>query len=879
MNQLNVSVVNADLRMSSYPLLLGHFKEDEIINSEKVLNQNWHNYLEDLFEDQQYPTELEKNHVHVDLDLNPMGIVITGLGESRLLSAYTLSKSVEVAVKRFSNYIKRNYSDDKYSKYNGSISSLCIGSGYGNLTVYESLIAIIAGIVNANKDIEKTKGLQIIKNVEFVENINHKASNIYATIFQLQRNKPHLELKLDEKGVISKYGRKRSTTHEKHKKRWHVLSSELIESKNDENKFDLLKLRSNSGYARIEEEIVLFDKQLLTGINSKGYWEPQESKALFERLIPNQFKKVLRSQVDVILQVDKYSAEIPWELLQANPDKERPTFVDTGLIRQLITKDFSTTPKILRSNKALVIGNPIYEEKENLASLQETKKETENLVRKLRDEKFDVEPLIGNTGDNNYKAILNYDCKVLHIGAHGKYTFKDGHVGIALGSGYYFGPQDFKHRSVIPEFVFINTCFSGAIHTKQEEYSQKQFGMAANIGTQLIENGVEAVIVAGWAVKDSAAKFFSELLYDELLAGYTFGEAVKKARQQCFESAEYSLTWAAYQCYGNPGYRLVKKVPKPEIEDVYILEEDVIIELENILSSTRDSKSYTVSDYITRLEKCITKAKNSGYLTSAVIELQAKIYQDCGMLEDSLAAYEKLLEQEKALFSVKSLEQYCNVFAKTLVMRSKENSSNVSEDDKQNLIKKLDSLAFIGVTAERYNLQGSGFKRLAFIEENSVKSAAYLKLMKDRYEEGYKILENDLQGSIYPLTNWYTGIAITNPTTTQKAECLRVLNDKADKFSDGIITGKNFWKDINVVNLLMCRMLFLDSSNANYINALKLIKIEILENYSVHWKKAGNIRHLQAEMEHIEVLIKFVEEERLKSQLIEIRNTLNKKCN
>ena len=68
--------------------------------------------------------------------------------------------------------------------------------------------------------------------------------------------------------------------------------------------------------------------------------------------------------------------------------------------------------------------------------------------------------------------------------------------------------------------------------------------------------GVRAVVAAGWAVDDAGAATFSTIFYDEMLKGHAFGEAVKLARCATFERHSGSNTWGAYQCYGDPEYRL-----------------------------------------------------------------------------------------------------------------------------------------------------------------------------------------------------------------------------------------------------------------------------------------------------------------------------------
>jgi len=76
---------------------------------------------------------------------------------------------------------------------------------------------------------------------------------------------------------------------------------------------------------------------------------------------------------------------------------------------------------------------------------------------------------------------------------------------------------------------------------------------------ELIEIGVRAVVVAGWAVRDDAGEFFAETFYRALLHEQkTFGEAIRKARRKTHDEPRFigCNTWGAYQAYGDPGFRM-----------------------------------------------------------------------------------------------------------------------------------------------------------------------------------------------------------------------------------------------------------------------------------------------------------------------------------
>ena len=79
-----------------------------------------------------------------------------------------------------------------------------------------------------------------------------------------------------------------------------------------------------------------------------------------------------------------------------------------------------------------------------------------------------------------------------------------------------------------------------------------------------------------------------EELYGELLDGATFGAAVHAARNAAAEVAPESMTWAAYQCYGDPGYRLEAKPRAGSSDDSSISEGELARHIEIAIARAGD---------------------------------------------------------------------------------------------------------------------------------------------------------------------------------------------------------------------------------------------------------------------------------------------------
>ena len=153
--------------------------------------------------------------------------------------------------------------------------------------------------------------------------------------------------------------------------------------------------------------------------------------------------------------------------------------------------------------------------------------------------------------------------RIVHLAGHGHYeppTTADGKArsGMVLDNGVFLTAVEVGQMQQVPELVFLNCCHIGQTgpeampRTPTVEFNR----LAASVSRELIEMGVRAVVAAGWAVTDDAAKGFACKFYECMLGGESFGRALKAARTYTHDNFPDSNTWGAYQAYGDPDYRL-----------------------------------------------------------------------------------------------------------------------------------------------------------------------------------------------------------------------------------------------------------------------------------------------------------------------------------
>ena len=136
--------------------------------------------------------------------------------------------------------------------------------------------------------------------------------------------------------------------------------------------------------------------------------------------------------------------------------------------------------------------------------------------------------------------------------------------------------------------------------------------MAANLAAQFIRMGVRAVIAAGWAVDDAAAQTFACEFYAGLLSGAPFGAAVLRARKKTYDGHGTVNTWGAYQCYGDPDWRLRSEQGESigqQEETRFVAPAEVVLALDDLTNEAKNASPQRIEVLrveVTKLESRLT---------------------------------------------------------------------------------------------------------------------------------------------------------------------------------------------------------------------------------------------------------------------------------
>ncbi|WP_171058285.1 CHAT domain-containing protein [Modestobacter altitudinis] len=600
-------------------------------------------------------------------------------------------------------------------------------------------------------------GRAVVEELEFVDRYGSQVERIRWTLDRLATRSTlagAAQAVVLDGDVAERKGRRAGTQPPEYDSgRWEHLSvdtSDVTSGDDDARRLTYRFARNRAATGQTPRRI---DRSVVQGVLREAAAHPARSvelgRVLFEELLPFELKEELSRTDNLVLQLDEQTADLPWELLGDRLAGGEPLACRVGLLRQLREQTVLVRPNSSVPDTALVIGDP----PTHLPRLPSARSEARDVAALLRGQGIDVATVefpaeaVGSSSTANAvrREFWARDHRVVHIAAHGLYRVPEsgdvagasGDVagGVLIGPRTYLTADDFRNLRATPDLVFLNCCHLGRVRAGEAPTDTgllddvDQHVVAASLASALMRIGVKAVVVAGWQVDDQVASRFADELYRRLTEGVPYGESVKQARMACYESGEGSdNTWAAYQCYGDPAFRLRRKrdSARTGVLGEVPMRSVALRLLEDLrLRSTEASDQQGFAGALRALEEQVCRRwPEDGELLTAVAEAWAIL----GDYERAIERYAQAVRAEEGSAPLSAVERLSNLSSRRALDlhradpegRRSEVTELTAEADRW-----MDVLRSLGRdTAERRALDSGSYKRLAILHPE--KRGAYL---------------------------------------------------------------------------------------------------------------------------------------------------------
>ncbi|MBL8488552.1 MAG: CHAT domain-containing protein [Rhodocyclaceae bacterium] len=467
---------------------------------------------------------------------------------------------------------------------------------------------------------------------------------------------------------------------------------------------------------------------------------------LFQLMVPLDFKSAAREQPRLLLVLDGYTANLPWELLHADGE---PLVMRTPMVRQLATARFRPTVRTANVDTACIIVNPSSEgfarrfpgDAGALPGLAGAEKEGEAIRDCLKEAGWNPNDIVLGPPERPaldvFKLLYQRPWRILAIGAHGVFEAagRDGnrYTGVVLSGGLLLTAVEIAQMEVVPEVVFLNCCHLGSMSNPYSEPNRFAYSLAR----ELIEMGVRCVVAAGWAVDDEAACTFTSTFFGRLAAGERFGDAVYAARRETYRRHPGNNTWGAYQAYGDPGYRLhaAGREEGGGGGRHYVAVEQLLADLRRGVADAKRAGSDgkpRFAEWQRQAERWLAKAPPAWAGRPDVQQALGAYYAEAGAEGFALAreAYGKAIhgEDKSGRVAVRAIEQLANLEARHGAGLGEGGQAPEAAELIAAALARLEGLAQstaatgLPVNPERAALEGSAWKRLAGVLAGQAKT-------------------------------------------------------------------------------------------------------------------------------------------------------------
>jgi CHAT domain-containing protein len=809
-----ITVVNGDLSFERSPLLIGHYTSTRLSGAERFIDQMTDCAMSRSLDADVYPSDAGTHQIFLNTFVNtsrgwltarPEAVIVVGLGQEGDLRPAQLSMTVRRAVVAWAQRV----AEDARSGASGgtapptppmlTVASTLMASGGSGVTAAQSAILIAQGVLEANQLLARSAhAVPRVARLRLIELYTDRASEAWRAL-RLQTIASPGSYTLDDPiapgtGPLPRpldlgY---RGAAYD------YVQATTRSETGEIEYAIDTRRARTEIRAVSTQARLV---RNLVKDASATRI-DPQIGGTLYKLLVPPELEGLLEGSTETQLVLDEGTAGIPWELLNdgvGSGENILPWAVRAKLLRKFKTQTFRKHVTDASDLSAmLVIGEPecppeypplpgAYQEATAVAACLERFADRHQIevARLIADAPSAARP----TAREVINTLMANSWRVIHVAGHGALPDGSGGTGgVVLTDGTFLGPREIEAMRVVPSLVFFNCCHLGAF--SEASVLSEPVRFASGVARALIDIGVKCVVVAGWAVSDGAAQVFAETFYTSLLIGKRFVDAVGDARKATYDTDDN--TWAAYQCYGDPDWRLTSTIdstvqpgPEPAEFDQIASVAGLRIALETlVVESTYQSQFRPPEPQLARLKLLEQRwIAMRATLGEGIGELFAEAYKAAGDLGAAIRWYDAVIAAPDVATPLRALEQRCNLRVRqawTLVDAAAVPPADVARKRASQRgvpptvaavqraattargvivreTRRLTGLGDLGQTGEHFSLLGSAMKRLAMIERIAGKPTAErsaVKRMRRHYERALALDRTAAHTAVfYPLLN------------------------------------------------------------------------------------------------------------------------------
>jgi hypothetical protein len=333
----------------------------------------------------------------------------------------------------------------------------------------------------------------------------------------------------------------------------------------------------------------------------------QAARLLRRLLVPPDLRALLTGASQLVLDVDRDMAAVPWEVMQVDADDimssgadAEAAMVHLGLARpiarQLRTSLSPSSAQMSTARgplRALIIGDP--GDPDRGESLPGARKEALAMEALLKSLKVEVKLLLGSQGHSDGRepatrsSVIDllsrrsppYD--ILHYCGHGIFDPADPSESGWLFADGVLGPNELRLalESGAPPLILANACLSGRLaepkprDTGKAADSWSEHGLVPGLADAVLQFGARNFIGTCREISDEGAVKFAEVFYRRVVPSTSdsesVGAALLAARDALYlERKQYGSLWATYQHYGNPAWRLRPMMPAMDTESTQV---------------------------------------------------------------------------------------------------------------------------------------------------------------------------------------------------------------------------------------------------------------------------------------------------------------------